>query len=195
MELYKSKHSKNRSFVFLFCWFLLKDVHKWVDFWKDVNNTFNMKQLAMLNKVHVLNSTIKVNSRIWNHHHQWPMAVQVPKGLKVHVLQRTSKKKLKLKDQLCNYMHKPPLTWLFQLWKKQQSSKTKIQWPSSWFLILNLFWKRPRNISCFKKGKNLNFNCLSVSFHVSYLTYLVSKISLIVFTKHFIVSIAVLSPF
>jgi uncharacterized protein YqgQ len=32
LELYKSKHSKNRSFVFLFCWFLLKDLHKWVDF-------------------------------------------------------------------------------------------------------------------------------------------------------------------
>jgi len=66
----------------------------------------------------------------------------------------------------------------------------------AFFMVLDskLFWRRPRNISCFKKGKNLNFNCLSVSFHVSYLTYLVSKISLIVFTKHFIASIAVLSP-
>jgi hypothetical protein len=63
------------------------------------------------------------------------------------------------------------------------------------FLILNLFWRRPRNISCFKKGKNLNFNFLSISFHVSYLTYLVSKNFSIVFTKHFIVSIVVLSPF
>ncbi len=28
---------------------------------------------------------------------------------------KDKQKKLKLKDQLCNYMHKPPLTWLFQL--------------------------------------------------------------------------------
>lgn len=31
LELYKSKHPKNQSFVFIHCWFLLKDIPHWAD--------------------------------------------------------------------------------------------------------------------------------------------------------------------
>jgi hypothetical protein len=47
LELYKSKHIKNQSFVFLHCWFLLKDVIKWAYFREDVRKTFNLKRLVL----------------------------------------------------------------------------------------------------------------------------------------------------
>jgi hypothetical protein len=45
------KHIKNKSFVFLHCWFLLKDVPRWANFWDDVKKTFNLKQLAPAKQV------------------------------------------------------------------------------------------------------------------------------------------------
>ncbi len=50
LELYKSKHPKNQSFVFIHYWFILKDIPKWVDFWKDVKKTTRLKQFTFVEK-------------------------------------------------------------------------------------------------------------------------------------------------
>jgi hypothetical protein len=48
LELYKSKHINNQSFVFFHCGFLLKDVPRWADFQEDVKKTSNLKQPTLV---------------------------------------------------------------------------------------------------------------------------------------------------
>ncbi len=49
------------------------------------------KKLLIWNDLSLLSKVCVLNLKLWNHHHQWPMVVQVSKGLKGRELQRRSK--------------------------------------------------------------------------------------------------------
>lgn len=46
LELYKSKHPKNQSFVFIHCWFLLKDIPHWAEPLDEGKRTTPLKRLV-----------------------------------------------------------------------------------------------------------------------------------------------------
>ncbi len=44
LELFKSKHPKNASFVFIHCWLILKNVPRWTNFREDTKKTKILKR-------------------------------------------------------------------------------------------------------------------------------------------------------